>query len=63
MGTELLIVIDVLSVELLGYNHCHIVGTRQSLRLTFQLASPVASDRFDSLARYSNIHHCIKSSK
>ena len=24
----------------------------QGLRLTFQLASPVASDRFDSLARY-----------
>ena len=42
----------------------------QGLRLTFQLASPVASDRFDSLAktkfklaRYSNIHHRIKSSK
>ena len=42
----------------------------QGSRLTFQLASPVASDRFDSLAktkfklaRYSNIHHRIKSSK
>ena len=41
----------------------------QGLRLTFQLASPVASDRFDSLAktnislvRYSNVHHHIKSS-
>ena len=38
--------------------------TFQSLILTFQLASSVASDRFDSLAkvnfslaRYSNIHH------
>ena len=42
----------------------------QGSRLTFQLASPVASDRFDSqaktnfsLARYSNIHHRLKSSK
>ena len=41
----------------------------QGSRLTFKLASPVASDRFDSLAktifllaRYS-IHHRIKSSK
>ena len=40
----------------------------QGWRLTFQLASPVASDKFDSrantnfsLARYSNIHHRIKS--
>ena len=45
-------------------------GSIQGSRQTFQLASPVASDRFDSLAktifslpRYSNIHHCIKSSK
>ena len=42
----------------------------QGLRLTFQVASPVVSDRFYSLAktnfslaRYSNIHHLIKSSK
>ena len=42
----------------------------QCSRLTFQLASPVASDRFYSLAkinfslaRYCNIHHRIKSSK
>ena len=43
---------------------------KQGSRLTFQLASPVASDRFDSLAktnfslaRFLNIHHCIQSSK
>ena len=43
---------------------------QQGSRLTFQLASPVASDRFYSLAktnfslaRYSNLHHRIKSSK
>ena len=42
----------------------------QGSRQTFQLDSPVASDRFDSLAktnfllaRCSKIHHCIKSSK
>ena len=42
----------------------------QGSRLTFQLASPVASDRFDpvaktkfSLARHLNVHCCIKSSK
>ena len=42
----------------------------QGSRLTFQLASPVASDRFDpvaktnfSLARHLNIHCCIKSGK
>ena len=44
--------------------------SQQSSRLTFKLASPVGSDRFDSpaktkynvsLARYSNIHHCVKS--
>ena len=42
----------------------------QGSRLTFQLASPVASDRFDpaaktnfSLARHLNIHCRIKSSK
>ena len=44
--------------------------TRQGSRLTFQFASPVASDRFDpvaktnfSLARHLNIHCRIKSSK
>ena len=43
---------------------------RQGLRLTFQLTSPVASawlyslaKTTFSLARYSNIHHRIKSSK
>ena len=42
----------------------------QGSRLTFQLASPVASERVDSLAkaifslaRYYNVHHRIKSSK
>ena len=42
----------------------------QGSRLTFQVASPVASDRFDSLAktnfslaRHLNIHYRIKSSK
>ena len=50
----------------------HVISPKniQGSRLTFQLASPVASDRFYSLAktkfslaRYSNIHHHIKSSK
>ena len=43
---------------------------KQGSRLTFQLASPVASARFDSLAktnfslaRHSNTHYRIKSSK
>ena len=45
------------------------LGKLQGSRLTFQLASPVASDRFDqvakinfSLARHLNIHCRIKSS-
>ena len=44
-----------------------LVFKSQGSRLTFKLASPVASDRFYSLAktkfslaRYSNIHHRIK---
>ena len=52
------------------WNYCNSSKShQQGSRLTFQLASPVASDRFDSPAktnfspaRYSNIHHCIKSS-
>ena len=46
------------------------IWTLQGSRLTFQLASPVASERSDSLAKtnfslvtHSNIHHRIKSSK
>ena len=51
-------------------NHSTGKNTVQGSRLTFQLASPVASDRFDSLAktnfslaRFSKMHHRIKSSK
>ena len=45
------------------------LNKNQGSRLTFQLASPVASDRFDSLAktnfslaRHLNIYYRIKSS-
>ena len=50
--------------------HHGIEKSYQGFRLTFQLASSVASDRFESLAktnfslaRYSNIHHYIKSNE
>ena len=42
----------------------NISGDIQGSRLTFEVASPVASDRFDSQAKTNlNIHYRIKSSK
>ena len=50
--------------------HLSVFNPMQGSRLTFQLASSVASDRIDSLAktdfsltRYSNLYNRIKSSK